>query len=146
MKISNFAKYMIGLTVGAAMLAACSNNGGLAPSGTTAGGGSTGIPGVSHVGKTVMLNGVLLTAAHPNLSGHPGSPVSPDKKKHHKKKPNQYISNFEGSTVDQFDYPKSDASIGTISGVTDAQGECTNVLYGIGKTSSRSAAPARSRP
>jgi hypothetical protein len=33
----------------------------------------------------------------------------------------------------EFDYPKGDSSIGEISGVADAQGECGNALYGAAK-------------
>jgi hypothetical protein len=131
MKISNLAKYAIGITAGAAMLAACSSNGGssLAPTGSTA-----GAPSVSHVGKTIMVNGLLLTAAHPNLAGLRGSPISPDKKKHHKKKAaDQYISDFGNSEVFEFSYPKHDSSIGDITGIENAQGECTNVTSGVGK-------------
>ncbi|HTA54085.1 MAG TPA: hypothetical protein VK755_05025 [Candidatus Acidoferrales bacterium] len=129
MKISNLAKYAIGITTGAAMLAACSSNGGssLAPSGAT---GS--MPMISHVGKLTMVNGVLMTAAHPNLAGLRGGLITPDK--HHKKKAgDQFISDFGNGVVDEFDYPKSDSSIGSISGISEAQGECTNVLFGSGK-------------
>jgi hypothetical protein len=103
MKISNLAKYAIGITTGAAMLAACSSNGGssLAPSGAT---GS--MPMISHVGKLTMVNGVLMTAAHPNLAGLRGGLITPDK--HHKKKAgDQFISDFGNGVVDEFDYPKS---------------------------------------
>jgi len=129
MKISNLAKYAIGITTGAAMLAACSSNGGssLAPSGAT---GS--MPMISHVGKLTMVNGVLMTAAHPNLAGLRGGPMTPDKH-HKKKKADQFISDFGNGVVDEFDYPKGDSSIGSISGISEAQGECTNVLFGSGK-------------
>jgi hypothetical protein len=128
MKISNLAKYAIGITTGAAMLAACSSNGGssLAPSGAT---GS--MPMISHVGKLTMVNGVLMTAAHPNLAGLRGGLMTPDK--HKKKKADQFISDFGNGVVDEFDYPKGDSSIGSISGISEAQGECTNVLFGTGK-------------
>jgi hypothetical protein len=54
-------------------------------------------------------------------------PVMPDK---HKKK---MLFQYEGTSsgILEFDYPKSDRSIGEIGGV--AQGECTNVIYGAGK-------------
>lgn len=128
MQISNLAKYAAGVTVAAALLAGCSNNGGssLAPS------SSMGMSGLGHIGRTLTYRGLMLTAEHLNLAVR--GPISPDKKHHHKKKKaDQYISNFSGSSLDEFDYPKSDASIGSISGVSEAQGECTNVLYGVGK-------------
>jgi hypothetical protein len=129
MKLSSFAKYGLSVTTGAAMLAACSNNGGssLAPSGA-----SSGMPDITHIGRTVMVNGVPITAAHPNFIVRQGGLFSldkflPDRKK--KKQPYQYISTFGGGII-IFDYPKggSPGSIGT-----SAQGECTNVLFGSGK-------------
>ena len=96
MELCSFAKYALTIITGAAMLAACSSNGGssLAPSGV-----SSDMPGITHIG----------TGAY------------------------QYISDFGNGTTVEFDYPKSDASIGSISGVTEAQGECTNALFGSGK-------------
>ena len=45
--------------------------------------------------------------------------------KHKKKKTNdEYVSNFYNSTLLEFDYPKGDRSIGSLSG-DDPQGECT---------------------
>jgi hypothetical protein len=130
MKISNLAKYAIGITTGAAMLAACSSNGGssLSPSGAS-------VPMITHVGRTVMVNGVLMTAAHPNLAalvrgGH-NPIISPDKKK--KKAANQNISDFGNGVVDYFDWPTGTTPIGSATGISEAQGECTNVEYGVGK-------------
>ncbi len=129
MKISSVAKYALAVTTGAALLAGCSSNGGssLAPS------GSTNMSGLGHIGRVATYNGIMLTAAHPNLQGLRGGPVAPDKHHHHKKAADQYISDFGNSELFEFSYPKHDSSIGSISGVTNAQGECTNVLYGIGK-------------
>ncbi|MGC2405839.1 MAG: hypothetical protein WA431_05470 [Candidatus Cybelea sp.] len=132
MKISNLAKYAIGITTGAAMLAACSSNGGssLAPSGAS----STGAPMISRAGKLWMVNGVLMTAAHPNLAGLRGGPISPDKHHHHKKKKaDQNISDFGNGDVEYFDWPKGTSPIGSATGISEAQGECTNVLFGTGK-------------
>jgi hypothetical protein len=107
MKHSSLAKYALTVTMGAAMLAACSNNGGssLAPSGSSFG---------------MQQSGLF-------------SPDKflPDKKK--KRQPYQYLSDFGNASVLEFDYPKGDASIGSISGIESAQGECTNVLFGTGK-------------
>ncbi len=122
MRVSKLATYALSLTIAAAMLAACSSSGSsLAPSGASS---SVGLPGGAHIGRAVTVNGLLVLAAHPNLSAgvHHGG-AAPDKKK--KKKLYQWGSNFENSTVLQFDYPKGDASIGSVS-VSDSQGECTN--------------------
>ncbi|MGB8964345.1 MAG: hypothetical protein WCB99_01775 [Candidatus Cybelea sp.] len=127
MNISSLAKYAIGLTTAGAMLAACSS-GGSTMSPTTGSGFNTD---AAHLG-TPMIHGVLITAEHPNLNGA----IAPDKKKHHKKKkPDEYMSNFYGGDLLEFDYPKADASIGTVSNLTDPQGECTGVTSGIGKGS-----------
>jgi hypothetical protein len=107
MKVSGLAKYALTITTGAAMLTACSNSGGsaLAPSGA-----SSGMPGIAHIGRPVMVRKGI--------------------------GPFQYIANFGsgsvGNSILEFDYPKSDASIGSIS-VTAPRGECTNVLFGTGK-------------
>ena len=45
----------------------------------------------------------------------------------------QWVSNSEDSSLVQFDYPKSDESIGEIT-AGGAQGECTDATYGAGKT------------
>lgn len=128
MRISSLAKYALATATGAALLAACSSNGAssLAPS------SSTGMSGFGHVGRTLTYHGLMLTAEHPVLGAH-GAPVSPERHRRHRRKPDQYISDFNNSEVFEFDYPKSDTSIGQISGVENAQGECTNVIYGVGK-------------
>jgi hypothetical protein len=121
MRVSKLATYALGL-MAAAMLAACSSGGSsVAPSGV---GSSAGLPG-GHIGRAMMLNGLLVTAAHPaqNARLHQGG-AAPDKHKK-KKKLYQWGSNFENSTVLQFDYPKGDSSIGSVS-ASDSQGECTN--------------------
>jgi hypothetical protein len=95
------------------MLAACSGNG-----------GGTGM-GAAQIGKALMLNGLLVTAAHPGINEHPGSPLWPDSRKAAKNS-DQYISNFDDNKVLQFDYPKADSSIGDIGDVEGAQGTCTS--------------------
>jgi len=117
MKISSFGKYALGVTAAAALLAGCSSGSALGPSSTT------GMPSGTHVGGALALRGLLTTALHPGVPN--AHPYSPDKKKHHKGKTFQYLTDFDDSAAFQFDYPKSDASIGEISGATDAQGECT---------------------
>jgi hypothetical protein len=37
----------------------------------------------------------------------------------------QYFSNFGNGSLSEFDYPKSESQIGQITGVSEAQGECT---------------------
>jgi hypothetical protein len=61
------------------------------------------------------------------LAEHPGTPrhITPAKKKKGGSA-DQYMSQFYGSDILEFDYPKGDSSTGTISGIEDAQGECTN--------------------
>jgi hypothetical protein len=124
MKLLSLVKYALGLTTIGAMLTACSNGGG-----TVLGANPAGVSNALHVGRALSVNGILITAAHPNLTAQ-ARPA----KKHHKKKADQYISDFSSGDVVEFDYPKSDSSIGTISNVSSAQGQCTNVLYGSGKS------------
>jgi hypothetical protein len=89
MKFFNLPKYALTITLGAAMLAACSNNGGssFAPSGA-----SSGVPGTAHI---------VVRSQATKLKG---------------RGPFQFISNFGNATTLVFDYPKGDASIGS-SGV-----------------------------
>jgi hypothetical protein len=117
-KIACLAKYALAITTGAAILAACSNNGGsaLAPSGASA-----GMAGIAYIGRAVMLNGVLITAAHPNLRAR--HPVRSHPAKSMKSGFYQYISDFGNNTIYEFDYPKGDAPIGSIGG--GGGGECT---------------------
>lgn len=124
MNTSSLAKYTVGLAAAGAMLAACSSGGGSA-----LGPNSVGTSNGMHLGRAVSQNGILITAAHPNLNAR----VAPDKHHHKKKKADQYIADFGLGEVLEFNYPKSDSSIGTISGVSEAQGECTDVLFGSGK-------------
>ena len=84
----------------------------------------------TYVGRTLSVNGRLVTAAHPNLRALPDyATIVPDR--HAKSKLFEYIINFYGTYASIFDYPKSVDQIGTINDV-GGQG-CTNVLYGYGK-------------
>ena len=84
----------------------------------------------TYVGRTLSLNGRLVTAARVNLSPLPRyATIVPDR--HAKPKKFEYVINDYGSYATIFDYPKSDEQIGTINNV-GGQG-CTNVLYGYGK-------------
>jgi hypothetical protein len=110
MKIPTLAKYVLAITMSAAVLVACSNNGGssLAPSGTSSGGA-----GITHTGRAVVVNGVPIAAADPNLNAHVTVGSEPVKAKGNG--PYQYVSNFYTGLL-EYDYPKGDAPIGSISG------------------------------
>lgn len=88
-KISNLAKCIFAMTTGAAILAACGNNGG------------------SYVAPTSASSGMMEVGKAQNNQLY------------------QYISSSGNGTVDEFDYPKSDSSIGSITGVSHPAGECT---------------------
>jgi len=106
--------------------------------GSACSGGSTGAPsnaalGSAYVGRTASVNGRLVTAARPNLTGLPQHPMAAFDQRAKKKKAKfyEYTINFYGTYASIFDYPKSVKQIGTIENV-GGQG-CTNVLYGYGK-------------
>jgi hypothetical protein len=83
------------------------------------------MPGITHIGRAVTVNGVLITAAHPNFSAHIVGKSQPAKSKGGGLY--QYFSNSDPlhSSVFEFDYPKGDAAIRAIMGVSVPQGECT---------------------
>ncbi len=124
MQISSLAKYAVGVTVAAALLAGCSSGGGSSLSPST----SAGAQGVAGPGHALSYHGVLLASRMMPQVRPIQIPAQPDKKK--KKGAIQYISNFYSSAILQFNYPKSDASTGTISGTTDPQGMCTKTGKG----------------
>lgn len=119
MKISSLAKYAIGITTSAALLAACS-------------GGSSVNPGTmnainaanTHVGHGAVINGVITTAWRAG-DGIVHQPASPDKKKKKKAKGYQFLSDFDLGDVLSFQYPKHDSSTATITGLSSAQGMCS---------------------
>jgi hypothetical protein len=90
---------------------------------------STRSLGVTYVGGTAFVNGVPVTAARPNPNAVPRFAILPVLRA--KSKYYEYIFNDYGTYGRIFDYPKSDAQIGSIAGA-GGQG-CTNVLYGYGK-------------
>jgi hypothetical protein len=111
---------------GSAMLAACGAGSALAPS-------NAGLDS-RYIGRTLSMNGRLVTLVHINMSPPlaytiivPGRSAKP----HPLYPTREYIINDYGSYADIFNYPKSDEQIGTINNV-GGQG-CTNVLYGYGK-------------
>jgi hypothetical protein len=127
MKFAILTSYALGVIAAAALIAGCNSNGGSsygAPSGLS--------PNGFHSSRTISMNGLLITAAHPNFGVRnqlvPITPEKPNKKKGLY----QYASDYDGSLL-EFDYPKSDAQIGAITGVNSPEGECADVLYGAAK-------------
>jgi len=119
MQISNMAKYAAGVTVAAALLAGCSSGGSSALSPST---GTQNAVRSGHL-QPLKVRGLLVLSAMLPLVKPIHIPIMPDK--HKKKKSNdEYISNFYNSEILSFDYPKSDASTGTIS-ADEPQGECS---------------------
>jgi hypothetical protein len=88
-----------------------------------------------YVGKTLWVNGRPVTAARAYMGPPPRytalAPDAMDGRKRDKGRKREYVINDYGTYASIFDYPKSDAQIGTINDV-GGQG-CTNVLYGYGK-------------
>lgn len=83
-----------------------------------------------YAGRTAFVDGMPVTAAHPNLSVLPRyRTIVPGRRA--KSKTFEYVINYYGTYASIFDYPKSDRQIGSITNV-GGQG-CTNVLYGYGK-------------
>ncbi|MGA7201316.1 MAG: hypothetical protein WBX26_05755 [Candidatus Cybelea sp.] len=117
MQISNLAKYAAGVSVAAALLAGCSSGG------TSALRPSTGTQNAVRSGhlQPLKVGGLLVASAMLPAVKPIQVPIVPDNRK---KNPKEYISNFYSGVVLQFDFPKSDVSTATISGVSDPQGEC----------------------
>jgi hypothetical protein len=109
-----------GSLVALVTFAACSGGSAVAPS-------SAGIS-YQYVGRTLSVNGRLVTAARLNPMPRYATMV-PDR--HTKSKDFEYIINDYGTFAGIFDYPKGVKEIGQITNV-GGQG-CTNVLYGYGK-------------
>jgi hypothetical protein len=120
---TGLAKYA-GALVALAICSACAGGSAVAPSSAT--------NSVEYVGRTASVNGRLVTAARPNLSGVSRySGIVPDLTANSTSKDFEYTINFYGSYASIFDYPVSDKQIGTINNV-GGQG-CTNVLHGYGR-------------
>jgi hypothetical protein len=124
MKFVSLTSYAFGVTAAAAMMAGCSSNGSSsynAPSGVT--------QYRVHYPRTISINGMLITAAHPSF-GARNRPVPMASEQQNKKKTlYQYEATL--SELVEFDYPKSNSPIGEVS--SGAQAECTNVIFGAGK-------------
>jgi hypothetical protein len=112
-----------GAVVALATSSACAGGSGVAPSNAAF--------DAHYVGRTLSVNGRLVTAARMNLSPQPRfETMLPD---HHMRshKKFDYVINFYGSFAGIFDYPKSKKQIGEINNV-GGQG-CTNKLHGYGE-------------
>ncbi|MGA9419276.1 MAG: hypothetical protein WBV40_09005 [Candidatus Cybelea sp.] len=127
MKISSLTLYALSLTAAAALMAGCSN-------GASSVGASSGMtPNGFQSPRTISINGMLITAAHPSFGVRNHLvPMAPDKNDK-KKALYQYAASFGDGSLAVFDYPKSDKQIGSIGDISEVQGECTNVLFGAGK-------------
>ena len=120
MTTTGLVKYA-GALVALAICSACAGGSTVAP--------SSGAFDSRYVGRTLSVNGRLVTAARAIRSTLPRyATILPDR---HAKKDFEYTINFYGTYASIFDYPKSTQQIGTIEDV-GGQG-CTNVLYGYGK-------------
>jgi hypothetical protein len=127
MKVSSLKPYALSLTAAAAFMAGCSN--GASPVGASSGVTPNGFQSP----RTMSINGMLITAAHPNFGVRNHLvPMAPDKNDK-KKALYQYAASFGDGSLAVFDYPKSDKQIGSIGNISEAQGACANVLFGAGK-------------
>ncbi|HLY03667.1 MAG TPA: hypothetical protein VKR56_14370 [Candidatus Cybelea sp.] len=122
MKISSWVKYATGVTVAAAMLAACSSGGSssFGPSGVAPSGHQTGLTMLAH------MRDAALTMPHfvqPNVhTDHGQSFIRPDKKK---KAGYLYVGDWSTNDVYVYDYP-SGTAVGTITGNDEPYGMCTD--------------------
>ncbi len=108
-----------GAVVALVIVSACASGSTVAPSAATL--------NTSYVGRTLFMNGRPVTAARLNPLPRYAELV-PDKSK---SKRFEYVINFYGTYATIFDYPKSAAMVGQITGA-GGQG-CTNTLYGYGR-------------
>jgi hypothetical protein len=127
MNTTGFVKYA-GAVVALAICSACGAGGG----GGSAVAPSNAAPNTAYVGRTLSVNGRLVTAARPSLSALLRYPtIAPDRIAQSRTKFFEYTINSYGTFAGIFDYPKGVSQIGTINNV-GGQG-CTNVLFGYGK-------------
>jgi hypothetical protein len=89
------------------------------------------VSGVAKYALTITTSAAMLTACNNSGVSALAPPRASSVMPGITHRPYQYISDF-GGTILEFDYPKSEASIGSIS-VTTPSGECTNALFGTGK-------------
>ncbi len=120
MNTTGIVKYA-GALVALAVFSACGGGSTVAP--------STAAFDVRYIGKQLLVNGRLVTAARLNPMPRYATMVVPDR--HRKAKYYEYINNYYATYASIFDYPKSTQMIDTIPGIGGQS--CTNVLYGYGK-------------
>jgi hypothetical protein len=118
MNTIGFVKYL-GALVALAICSACAG-GTVSPS-------SAALDG-TYIGRTLFVGGRPVTAERLNPTPRYAT-IVPDRRR--SKKKFEYVFNEYGTYASIFDYPKSDAQIGSIYG--DGGQGCTNVLYGYGK-------------
>ncbi|HEV3090631.1 MAG TPA: hypothetical protein VGX91_04205 [Candidatus Cybelea sp.] len=123
MKISSLAKYAVGVTLAAAMLAACSSGG--SSFGPTSGAAPSG----HHTGLTQLskIQDAALTMPHfmarPVHPDHGQSFMRPDKKG--SKSAYLYVGDWDTNDVYVYDYP-SGTAVGTLTGFGEPYGMCTD--------------------
>lgn len=123
MNTTGLVKYA-GALVALAICSACAGGSAVAPS-------TPALNGV-YIGRTLSLNGRLVTAARPNLSMLPRfQTLVPNRIGESTSPYYEYVINFYGTYASIFNYPPNTEQIGTINNV-GGQG-CTNVLHGYGK-------------
>jgi serine/threonine-protein kinase len=113
MKISSTAKYALGVTAAAAMLAGCSSGASsLAPTTPTMGAQARGTAATTFTAQ-IGFKGITVDA----------HPVTPDAKKAGQL---LYISDDGTNEVETFAWPKPKSSTGTLSGFSEPQGMCAD--------------------
>jgi len=123
MKISSWAKYAVGVTVAAAMLAACSSGGSssFGPSGVAPSGHQTGLTQLSKLQDAALtMPHFKMPVVHPD---HGQSFMHPDKKK--KKTTYLYVNDWSTNDVYVYDYPSGKA-VGTLTGFDEPYGSCVD--------------------
>lgn len=124
MNTTGFATYA-GAVVALSIFSACAGGSAVAPSSSTSFNGQ-------YIGRTLSINGRLVTAARQNFSKLPHyTKTFPDRAAAPASPYYEYTINFYGTYASIFNYPHSTQQIGTINNV-GGQG-CTNVLHGYGK-------------
>lgn len=125
MKISSLAKYAVGVTVAAAMLAACSagGNSGFGPSGVAPMGHESGLTPLS----AQRIAALTMPRWHGGAvhTDHGKSWMTPDKKK--KKSSLLYVGDWGTNDVYVFSgFPKSTKLVGTLTGFDEPYGMCVD--------------------
>jgi hypothetical protein len=108
-------------------LAVASGCTGASPGAPPADGGGAGY---SYVGRTLAINGRLVTAARPPSARPRFETILPELRRSARKK-FEYVFSYYGTYASIFDYPTSTQQIGSIPG--DGGQGCTNRLYGYGR-------------